>query len=45
MGLEILDQMQDVDVVLVPVGGAGLIAGVSLAIKTLRPHVLVIGVE
>ena len=45
MGLEILEQMKDVDVILVPVGGAGLIAGVSLAVKTLRPHVEVIGVE
>lgn len=45
MGLEILEQMKNVDVILVPVGGAGLIAGVSLAVKTLRPHVLVIGVE
>ena len=45
MGIEILEQVPDVDVVLVPVGGAGLIAGVSLAIKTLRPNVEVIGVE
>ena len=45
MGIEILEQVPDADVVLVPVGGAGLIAGVSLAIKTLRPHVEVIGVE
>jgi len=45
MGIEILDQVSDVDVILVPVGGAGLIAGVSLAVKTIRPHVQVIGVE
>jgi threonine dehydratase len=45
LGLEILDQVPDVDVVVVPVGGAGLIAGVALAIKTVRPDVLVIGVE
>ena len=45
MGIEILEQQPDMDVVLVPVGGAGLIAGVSLAVKTLRPHILVIGVE
>ena len=38
-------QVPDVDVVLVPIGGAGLIAGVSLAVKTLRPDVQVIGVE
>ena len=34
-----------VDYVIVPVGGAGLLAGVSLAIKTLRPECKVIGVE
>jgi threonine dehydratase len=45
MGLEILEQVPDVDVVLVPVGGCGLIAGVSLVIKTLKPKTLVIGVE
>jgi threonine dehydratase len=45
MGLEILEQVPDVDVVLVPVGGCGLIAGVSLVIKTLKPSTLVIGVE
>jgi len=45
MGIEIIDQMKDIDVVLVPVGGAGLIAGVSLAIKTIKPSVQVIGVE
>jgi threonine dehydratase len=45
MGLEIIEQVPDVDVVIVPVGGAGLIAGVSLAIKTLRPQTKVIAVE
>lgn len=45
MGIELLEQVPDVDVVLVPIGGAGLIAGVSLAVKTLRPNVQVIGVE
>jgi len=45
MGLEIVEQVPDVDAVIVPVGGAGLIAGVALAIKTLRPECLVIGVE
>lgn len=42
IGLEILDQVEDVDAVLVPVGGGGLIAGVALAIKTLKPSALVI---
>ena len=45
MGLEILEQVPNVDAVIVPVGGAGLIAGVSLAVKTKRPKVKVIAVE
>lgn len=45
MGLEILAQVPDVEAVLVPIGGAGLIAGVALAIKTVKPHVQLIGVE
>eukprot|EP01033_Poteriospumella_lacustris_P005505 gene5506-3924_t len=45
MGIEILEQIKDVDVILVPVGGAGLIAGVALAVKTIKPSVQVIGVE
>jgi len=45
IGLEILEQIPDVEAVIVPVGGAGLIAGIALAIKSVRPDVLVIGVE
>ncbi len=45
VGLELLDQLPDVDAVLVPVGGGGLIAGVALAIKARRPQVRVIGVQ
>lgn len=45
LGLEILNQLNDVDAVIVPVGGAGLIAGVSLAIKTARPQTKIIAVE
>jgi threonine dehydratase len=45
MGLEILDQVPDVEAIVVPIGGAGLFAGVALAVKTLRPEVLLIGVE
>ena len=45
MGLEIVEQVPDLEAVIVPIGGAGLIAGVALAIKTLRPEVQVIGVE
>ncbi|XP_013413601.1 uncharacterized protein LOC106175947 [Lingula anatina] len=45
MGLEIMDQVSDVDAVIVPVGGGGLIAGLALAVKSLSPETLVIGVE
>jgi threonine dehydratase len=45
MGLEILEDVPDADAVIVPVGGGGLIAGVGLAIKSLRSEVRVIGVE
>jgi threonine dehydratase len=45
MGIEILEQVPDVDVIVVPVGGGGLIAGTALAVKTLRPEVKVYGVE
>jgi threonine dehydratase len=45
IGLEILDQLEDVDVVLVPIGGGGLLAGISTAIKAIKPSVKIIGVE
>lgn len=45
MGLEILRQVPDVEAIVAPVGGAGLIAGLAVAVKTLRPKVQVIGVE
>jgi threonine dehydratase len=45
MGIEIVEQVKDVDAVIVPVGGGGLIAGVSVAIKHLRPKAAVIAVE
>jgi threonine dehydratase len=45
MGLEIVEQIPDLEAVIVPVGGAGLLAGVSLAVKTLRPHAKIIAVE
>lgn len=44
-GVEILDQLPEVDVVLVPVGGGGLLSGIALTVKKLKPHVRVIGVE
>jgi threonine dehydratase len=45
MGLEILEQVPDLEAVVVPVGGAGLIAGVATAIKARRPEVFIAGVE
>ena len=45
IGLEILDELEDVDAVVVPIGGGGLISGVALAIKALKPEVKIIGVE
>ena len=45
IGLEILDQLADVDAVICPVGGGGLISGVAYAIKTLNPSVKVYGVQ
>jgi threonine dehydratase len=45
VGLEILEQVPQVDVVVVPVGGGGLLGGVALAIKTLRPEVEVVAIE
>jgi threonine dehydratase len=44
-GLEILEQVPDVDVIYVPVGGGGLISGILTAVKELKPNVKVIGVE
>jgi threonine dehydratase len=45
IGLEILEEVPDVDAVIVPVGGGGLIAGVATAIKESKPEVRVIGVQ
>lgn len=45
LGLEIVEQLPEVDAVLVPVGGGGLIGGVAAAIKARAPRVQVIGVE
>jgi threonine dehydratase len=45
VGLEILEQLEGVDDVVVPIGGGGLIAGVATAIKESRPEVRVYGVE
>ena len=45
IGLEILDQLADVDAVICPIGGGGLISGVAYAIKNLNPSVKVYGVQ
>jgi threonine dehydratase len=44
-GLEILEQAPDVQTVLVPTGGGGLLAGIAIAIKALRPDVRLVGVQ
>lgn len=45
IGLELLDQLPDVEAVVVPVGGGGLISGIAFAIKSLNPNVKVYGVQ
>lgn len=45
VGLEILDQLDDLDAVIVPIGGGGLISGILTAIKESKPKIKVIGVE
>lgn len=45
IGLEILNDLDDIDAVLVPIGGGGLISGVAFAIKSLRPSIKVYGVQ
>ncbi len=45
IGLEIMNEMNDVDAVIVPIGGGGLISGVACAIKSISPHVKVYGVQ
>ena len=45
IGLEIMNEMNDVDAVIVPIGGGGLISGVACAVKSISPHVKVYGVQ
>ena len=45
IGLELIDQMKDIDAVIVPIGGGGLISGVAFAIKSLNPNIKVYGVQ
>merc|ERR1719251_665704 len=45
MGLEIIEQVPDVEAVVIPVGGGGLISGCAVALKTMKPSIKIIGVE
>ena len=45
IGLELMRQVQDLDAVIVPVGGGGLCGGIASAVKQINPNVLVFGVE
>jgi threonine dehydratase len=45
LGLEILDDLPDIDAILVAIGGGGLIAGMSMAIRARKPSVKIIGIE
>ncbi|MGB9804168.1 threonine ammonia-lyase [Desulfofundulus sp.] len=45
IGLELMDELPDLDAVLVPVGGGGLISGIAVAVKSLNPRVRVIGIQ
>ena len=45
LGLEVYEDVPDADVVIVPIGGGGLISGVSMAMKAMNPRVKIIGVE
>ena len=45
VGLEIMEQWPGVELVIVPIGGGGLISGISMAIKSLKPDIRIVGVE
>ncbi len=45
IGLEIIEELDDIDEIVIPVGGGGLISGIALIAKTLKPSIKVIGVE
>ena len=42
MGLEVLEQVPDIDAAIIPVGGGGLIAGCAVALKTMKPDIQII---
>lgn len=45
LGLEMLDEVDDIDVIVVPIGGGGLISGIATGVKALRPGIEIIGVQ
>ena len=45
IGLEILEQLENVDAIVVPIGGGGLIAGLAYAVKSLKPDIKIYGVQ
>ena len=45
VGLELDEQVADLDVVVVPCGGGGLLSGIAIALRALRPEVRIIGVQ
>lgn len=45
IALEIIDQLENVDEIYIPVGGGGLISGIAIAAKHLKPSIKIIGVE
>ena len=45
IGLEILEDLPDIDVIIAPIGGGGILAGIAMAVKAIKPEVMVIGVQ
>ena len=45
IGLEILEDVKDIDTIVVPIGGGGLIAGITIAAKNINPNIKIIGVQ
>ena len=45
IGLEVFEQVQKLDLIVVPIGGGGLISGIAVALKTLNPRIKVVGVQ
>ncbi len=45
VGLEVFEQVKNLDMIIVPIGGGGLISGIAIALKTLNPKIKVIGVQ